>query len=230
MAKKARKAAKATPPSKAKKATRKVQARRAKASAAKSSTASRAALKRVAPAARKKAKAAKPKVKRSAPKPRVARIDPLNRSQYTALTSMLIVKDVHQAIRYYADVFGFIVRGVMSGPDGNPLHAEMRARDTTLMLGPEMPERGALGPKSLGGSPSTLYFLVENVDSVTDRAVAAGGVLIVPVNDAFWGDRYSMVVDPEGHQWMIATHVSEPTPEQMAAALRAMGEETGGAG
>jgi hypothetical protein len=34
-------------------------------------------------------------------------------------------------------------------------------------------------------------------------------------NDAFWGDRYSMVKDPFGHGWEIATHQEDLTPEQI---------------
>ena len=33
--------------------------------------------------------------------------------------------------------------------------------------------------------------------------------------DMFWGDRCGTVVDPDGYQWMVATHVAEPTPKEM---------------
>jgi hypothetical protein len=33
----------------------------------------------------------------------------------------------------------------------------------------------------------------------------------------FWGDRYSVVEDPYGHQWSIATHKQDLTEEQVAA-------------
>jgi hypothetical protein len=35
----------------------------------------------------------------------------------------------------------------------------------------------------------------------------------------FWGDRYGMVVDPFGHQWSIATHQRDLTPEQIKKAM-----------
>ena len=39
----------------------------------------------------------------------------------------------------------------------------------------------------------------------------------MPVSDTFWGDRYGVVEDPFGHQWSIATHQHDYTPEQIAA-------------
>jgi PhnB protein len=40
--------------------------------------------------------------------------------------------------------------------------------------------------------------------------------VVMPVTDMFWGDRFGAVDDPSGHRWGLATHVEDPTPEQMA--------------
>lgn len=42
------------------------------------------------------------------------------------------------------------------------------------MLVDEMPDWGALGPRSLKGSPVTIHLYVEDVDAVVARAVDAG--------------------------------------------------------
>jgi PhnB protein len=34
-------------------------------------------------------------------------------------------------------------------------------------------------------------------------------------DDMFWGDRFSLVQDPFGHTWTIATHVEDVSPEEM---------------
>src|SRR5262245_35951898 len=52
---------------------------------------------------------------------------------------------------------------------------------------------------------------------VSDGAVKAGCKVNMPVSDTFWGDRYGQVEDPFGHQWSIATHKHDWTPEQIAA-------------
>jgi hypothetical protein len=41
--------------------------------------------------------------------------------------------------------------------------------------------------------------------------------------DMFWGDRCGTIADPEGNTWMIATHIAEPTPQEMKEAMKADG-------
>jgi len=148
------------------------------------------------------------------------KIDPLNKKMYGAVTAMLTVTDVKAAVNFYHWAFGFAKRGIMKGPDGKPMHAELRLRDTTLMLGPENPERGARGAKAIGGSPVTLYLTAENVDKVVAKAVKLGAKPIGPVMDMFWGDRCGTIVDPEGKTWMVGTHMSEPTPQEMKKKMK----------
>ena len=119
------------------------------------------------------------------------------------------------ATEFYKKAFGFQKRGIMNGPDGKPVHAELTLRGTTLMLGPEMPEMGARSAKTIGASHTTLYLLVEKVDQVVAKAAKLGAKLQGPVSDMFWGDRCGRLVDPEGYTWYIATHIAEPTPAQM---------------
>ena len=146
------------------------------------------------------------------------KIDPLNRKQYGAVTVMLTVTDIKAAAGFYQKALGFTRRGpIMNGPDGKPMHAELRLRDTTLMLGPESPQ--GRSAKSIGASPVTLYVLTENVDKLAAKAVKLGAKLAAPAADQFWGDRTAAIVDPEGNTWMLATHVAEPTPQEMKKKL-----------
>jgi uncharacterized glyoxalase superfamily protein PhnB len=154
------------------------------------------------------------------------KIDPLNKKNYGAVTVMLTVADVKAAVAFYQKALGFTKRGIMNGPDGKPMHAELRLRDTTLMLGPESIERGAKSAKTLGGSPAGLYVLAENVDKTVAKAVKLGATVAQPVAQMFWGDRCGMIVDPEGNKWMIATHTAEPTPQEMKKAMKEMAAGT----
>ena len=147
------------------------------------------------------------------------KIDPLNKKNYGPITVMVIVSDVKAAATFYQKAFGFAKRGIMNGPDGKPMHAELTLRGTTLMLGPESLERGFKSAKTLGASPASLYLLVENADKVVAKAVKLGAEPKGPVMDMFWGDRSGTVVDPDGYTWMIATHKSEPTPAEMKKAM-----------
>src|SRR5712664_3290932 len=102
------------------------------------------------------------------------KIDPLNQKFAGAVTPMLTVADVKAAVNFYQKALGFAKRGIMNGPDGKPIHAELTLRGTTLMLGPESLQSGARSAKTLGGSPVTLYLTAEGVDKVVAKAVKLG--------------------------------------------------------
>jgi len=148
------------------------------------------------------------------------KIDPLNKKLYGSVTAMLTVTDVKAAATFYHKAFGFTKRGIMNGPDGKAVHAELTLRGTTIMLGPEMPQMGSRGAKAIGASPTSLYLLTENVDKVVVNAVKLGATPKGPVIDMFWGDRCGAVVDPEGYIWMVATHIAEPTPKEMQQKMK----------
>ncbi len=148
------------------------------------------------------------------------KIDPLNKKQYGSVTAMLTVTDVKAAMAFYQKAFGFTKRGIMNGPDGKAIHAELTLRGTTLMLGPEMPQMGARAAKTIGASPASLYLLTENVDKVVAKALKLGATSKGPVKDMFWGDRSGTIVDPEGYMWMVATHIAQPTPKEIQQKMK----------
>jgi uncharacterized glyoxalase superfamily protein PhnB len=148
------------------------------------------------------------------------KIDPLNKKNYTSVTAGLCVSDVKAAVSFYQKAFGFKKVGIMNGPDGKPVHAELELRGTKIMLGPEMPQMGMLSAKNHGASPTSLYLLVEDVDKQFAKALKEGATTLQPVADMFWGDRCGRVADPDGYNWYIATHKSEPTPAEMKKQLK----------
>ncbi|HEU4408931.1 MAG TPA: VOC family protein, partial [Polyangiaceae bacterium] len=66
-----------------------------------------------------------------------------------------------------------------------------------------------------GGAPAGLWIYVEDCDALFNRAVAAGGEVVMPMADQFWGDRCGNVRDPHGFTWTIATHKEDLTPHEM---------------
>jgi PhnB protein len=103
------------------------------------------------------------------------------------------------------------------------MHGCILINGGTIMLVDEMPEWKALGPKALGGTAVTIHLQVENADKVAQQAIAAGAKVVMPVDDAFWGDRYGIVEDPFGHKWSIAHTVKQMTEAELkAAAQKAM--------
>ena len=139
-----------------------------------------------------------------------------------SVTPHLICAGAAKAIEFYQKAFGAVEEARMPAPDGRIMHAAIRIGDSTVMLVDEMPEWGALGPKSLKGSPVTIHLYVDDVDGFVARAVKAGAKVTMPVADQFWGDRYGKLEDPFGHHWSVATHVRDVTPDEMQKAMREM--------
>jgi PhnB protein len=141
---------------------------------------------------------------------------------YNTLIPYLIVGDGAGAIAFYTRAFGASERMRLDAPGGRIGHAELTIGDSVVMLADEHPEMGALSPSSVGGTPVGLHLYVADVDAVTERAVAAGGKLLQAPETKFYGDRGSMIEDPFGHRWSIATHVEDVAPDEIARRAAAM--------
>ena len=133
---------------------------------------------------------------------------------YHSVTPYLIVDDAKAAIDFYSRAFG--AKEVFRMPMGERIaHAEIKIGDSHVMLADEMPDMGHLGPKSRGGPTASLMVYVDDVDSAFRKAIEAGASETRPVEDQFWGDRMGGVTDPFGHQWTLATHTRDVSPDEM---------------
>src|SRR3989337_2440018 len=109
---------------------------------------------------------------------------------YHTATTRLTVRGADRAIEFYKKAFG----------------AELIER------------RDA--PEALGWATSSIYLYVRDADEAFRRAVDAGGKVVRPVMDAFWGDRCGTIADPFGYQWDLAPRVREVPPEEMKKRAR----------
>lgn len=137
-----------------------------------------------------------------------------------SLTPHIVCRDASAAIDFYIRAFGAREGGRLAGPDGKLMHGLIWIGNSALMLVDENPEWGMQSPLSLKGTPVVLHLYVEDVDAALARAVEAGATLTMPAADMFWGDRYGQVRDPFGHQWSIATHLRDVSPEDIEAASK----------
>jgi PhnB protein len=138
---------------------------------------------------------------------------------YHSITPHLVVNNSKKAIEFYQRAFGAEVRGIMDGPDGHVMHAEIKIGDSILMLNDELPAFHALSPTSTKADTCvSLHLYVEDADKVFKAALAAGAVETMPLQDQFWGDRYGKIKDPFGHSWSIGTHIKDLSPEEMMKA------------
>jgi uncharacterized glyoxalase superfamily protein PhnB len=161
----------------------------------------------------------------------MAKVKPIPEGQH-AVTPHLVVRGAAQAIEFYKKAFGAREKVRMPGPDGKSImHAEIQIGDCSVYLVDEMPQMGCHSPQALGGTPISLHLYVEDADAVFNQAVAAGAKPQMPPMDMFWGDRFGKLADPFGHEWTVATHKEDVSPEEMkkraAAACAEMAQKKG---
>jgi PhnB protein len=147
---------------------------------------------------------------------------------YHSVTPYLIVHDGNAAIEYYKKAFGATELMRMPGPGGKVMHAEIKIGDSPVMLADEFPDMGWKSPKSYGGTPVTLMIYVDDVDKTFDQALKAGGNILKPLRNEFYGDRTGTFADPFGHCWTISTHVEDVPPEEMGRRMKEMMAKQGG--
>jgi PhnB protein len=129
----------------------------------------------------------------------------LGASDCLPATAYLIIRDAARAMEFYKDAFGAIELIRMCDPQGKIRHGEIRIGNSSIMMAEEFFEIGLRSPESLGASPVGILLYTEDVDALSNRAVAAGARILRPVADRFFGERTCSLVDPFGHEWLIAT-------------------------
>ena len=146
-------------------------------------------------------------------------VKPVPEGMHT-VTPYLVCANASEAIEFYKTAFGAIEQMRVPAPDGKLLHAAVRIGDSLVMLNDEFPEMGAIGPKGRQGTSVTIHLAVPDVDTWFARALKAGATVKMPLEDMFWGDRYGLLEDPFGHQWSLATHVRDLSPEEIQEAAK----------
>lgn len=127
---------------------------------------------------------------------------------------MLVCRDAAAAIDFCKTTFSALELVRRPGPDGTVAHAALTIGGAMIMIEAEFPTLSSRAPHPDGSSPVVIYVYVEDVDSVIERAVAAGAKILLPVKDQFWGDRTGRIVDPSGHGWTISTRIEETSSEE----------------
>lgn len=137
-----------------------------------------------------------------------------------AITAHLTVKDIQTAMDFYEKAFGFQRAFTLPGPGGRIMHGEMTYQGCKLMLGPESAHTGVKAPSSYPSAPPvTMYVYTDDVDALCEKVKPLGARVLVPPANMFFGDRTCVLMDPDGHQWMFATHQKDVSAEDMNAAM-----------
>ena len=142
---------------------------------------------------------------------------------YHTLTPYLALTDAAKAIEFYKAALGATELYRLPMPGGKIGHAELQIGDSRLMVSDEMPEWGNKSAKGYGGTPVGLCIYTENVEALAERFVKAGGKMVRPLENQFYGDRSGQFEDPEGYKWTLAQHIEDVSPEEMQRRMAKMG-------
>lgn len=133
---------------------------------------------------------------------------------YRSLTATLSLEDSRVFMAFCKKAFGASLRGgIMAGPDGKVMHAELEIGDSVLMVSDTFGEPAR---------PGSLMLYVEDADKTFKKAVKAGAKVLMPLEDQFWGDRFGRVTDPFGNYWSIASRVENVSDKEMKKRMAGM--------
>ncbi len=142
---------------------------------------------------------------------------------YHTITPYIVVTDGNAALELYEKALGAEVLGKLMMPGSDKvMHASLQVGTSKLFVSDENPDMGMMAPESEVGT--RFYLYVEDVDAAHKRATDAGLKEMFAPEDAFWGDRTSVLEDPWGHRWTLATHVKDVSMEEMSEAMAAMAD------
>lgn len=123
--------------------------------------------------------------------------------------------NAEEAFSFYRSVFGGEFAGAMrfaDVPSGVPnpaageaglLHIALPLPGGSLLMGSDRPK--SFGPATMGDALSISIGADSREEA--DRlfnGLSKGGNVVMPMEDAFWGDYFGMLTDQFGVQWMIS--------------------------
>ena len=116
----------------------------------------------------------------------------------------ILYRDADAAIEWLQRTLGFVPGEVHRDDEGNVAHAELGLGDAIVMLGTAGAGREPFSRLPAGGS--LVYCAIEDVDSLCERARAAGADIPLEPTDTDYGSRDFTVRDPEGNLWAFGTY------------------------
>jgi PhnB protein len=114
----------------------------------------------------------------------------------------LWVSDGAAAVAYYQRAFGAVVEHRVSGPEATDVVAQLSVAGARFWVSSASAQMGRFSPRDIGGATARVLLVVDDPESLVNRAVAAGATETSPVGDEH-GWRLGRLVDPFGHEWEV---------------------------
>ena len=126
--------------------------------------------------------------------------------------AQLSVRNGRAAVDFYKTAFGAVELFRFGGTDDlQEMVAQLAVGDSLFWVEDESPPHGNFSPESVGGATVRMLLIVDDPQSVLERAVAAGASEVSPVGEEHdW--QLGRIDDPFGHRWEIGRPLGEWPP------------------
>ncbi|HET8739666.1 MAG TPA: VOC family protein [Acidimicrobiia bacterium] len=132
---------------------------------------------------------------------------------YHSVTPQIVAEDARTVLDFVEKVFDADI-AISFESNGVIRHSEAVIGGSRLMV--------ASANEEFPPFPAMLNVYVDDVDATFARAVEHGATPLREPEDQFYGDRTAGVLDADGNQWWIATHVEDVSEEEMERRMAAM--------
>lgn len=127
----------------------------------------------------------------------------MNEMYKTAFVPQLVISHGTMDLEFYKKAFGAIETKLFTNEDGSIHVSEMLIDGAMFHFHEESRDGSTFSPEKHNGVTTTIGLMVEDVDAVMARAVAAGAREISPAKSYDYGYRQGLILDPIGHKWLI---------------------------
>jgi PhnB protein len=104
---------------------------------------------------------------------------------------------------FYQNVFRAELKRSWKNDDGSFHVAEMTIDGALFHFHEENTDKGVLTPEKCAGVTTTLGLMVDDVDTIMNRAASQGALVLEPAQDYDYGFRQGKFRDLLGHVWLI---------------------------
>jgi uncharacterized glyoxalase superfamily protein PhnB len=118
----------------------------------------------------------------------------------TTINPVVHYRDLDAGTRFLVESFGFVQHEAYKADDGSIQYVGLSLNGAPLGLGRHTP--GSM----FDTGPAVVYISLDEVDSMYERARAAGAEILMTPTDQDYGSRDFVAKDPEGNVWCFGTY------------------------
>jgi uncharacterized glyoxalase superfamily protein PhnB len=118
----------------------------------------------------------------------------------TTINPVVQYRDLDAGARFLVEAFGFAQHEAHKAADGSLQYVELSLNGAPLGLGAHA--EGSM----FDTGPAVVYISLDEVDSMHERARAAGAAILMAPTDQDYGSRDFAARDHEGNVWCFGTY------------------------